>query len=472
MHISPIRKQTLDTIRKHKLISPHDSILVALSGGADSVCLTVLLYRLCRESKMFQDVTIAHLNHCLRGEESDRDAQFVRQMGVDLDIPVYVETVDVRELAKDRKLSLETAGRDARYSFFRRIAGAIGATKIATGHTADDQAETILMRMLRGAGFRGLGGIPYRQGEVIRPLLDVEKSLILSYVHEIGHPFCQDSSNLQTDCTRNKIRRELLPLLEKEYYSGLSRRLCRMGTIFRQIDFFLQDQTEQRAIKTCDLSQKGKIRLDLSHFFDYPAPVQIGLIRWCAEKLTGGAKDWTFDHYLDCLELITRGETGRERHFPGSVRVSLSYDQLIFFRSVHEVATLNQTLPIPGEIHIPTSALRIRAELISLDDPKLEAFPMDRSGATRYILADFDELKPRLTVRYRQPGDRIRLLGNGTKKVKDVLIDAKTPRHERDRIPIIFSGQDILWIVGYRRGSIALVSETNRQSRIVLIQAI
>ncbi len=461
MRFQVIQQRVLKTIQKHQLIVSGDRVLIALSAGADSICLTTLLHRLSKQLDI--RIEIAHLNHRLRGQDSERDAEFVVQYGGKIDIKTHIEAVDLKKFARRKKMSLETAGRLQRYDFLQRTADKIGATKIATAHTADDQVETIIMRWLRGSGARGLAGIPYRRGNIIRPLLDVKKNEILQYLTDHNQSFCEDVSNTRVDFTRNKIRHRLLPLLEKEYYAGISRRIRQSADIFRMIEEFLQAQVKQYAQKNCHSIKEDQIKLDLSEFFDYPDIVQIELIRWCVDHLSAGSENWTLKHYFDCLDLASNEKTGRERHFPGSVIVHRSYDRLVFSLSQPDFGPYHYQLMIPGCVHICEAGVKIESQILL----RSESDNFDMKSDNR-ILADLDLLSQPITIRNRQPGDRIHLYGNGRKKVKDVFIEAKVPRREREKIPLVFSGPDLLWIAGYRRGSLAPISE--QTDKVVLFE--
>lgn len=450
-----LETRVLQTIQTHNLLESGMHVLIALSGGPDSVALTRLLLQLAPGLNL--TLIAAHLNHQLRGEDANRDMEFVRDLCASWKIPLTLDSQDVERMARECKVSIETAGRQLRYAFLMEVAGRLGADRIATAHTADDQAETIVMNWLRGTGVRGLAGMPYQRDTIIRPLLDIEKRDILAYLKSLDQPYCVDESNQNTGHLRNKIRHHLLPLLEQAYRPGLSRRLRQNATFFHWLQEDLAQRVEAAAAKTCQQTKQAKIKLDLSTFFDYSAIIQIELIRWCVERLSVPLENWSQQHYFDCLDIASHGPTGRQRHFPDSVIVYRSYDHLVLTRESLKSTSFCYELAVPGRVDIPEIGKAVVTQVTTGAYDNLGRVDHDHE-----CVLDAAAVVTPLTVRSWQAGDRIQIPKVGTKKVQDVFVDQKVERLERARIPLIFSGDDLLWIAGIRRSDKAQITAQTR----------
>jgi len=253
------------TIAKYGMISQDNSVLVSVSGGPDSVCLLHVLNDLKNEYSL--TLNVAHLNHGLRGKESDRDETFVLNMAENLNITCVTERADLYSYKKERRLSTQAAGRELRYSFLKRTAKKFKIDKIALGHTAEDQAETIIMRILRGSGVHGLGGIsPVREGSIIRPLIECEKREVMEYLNENKIPFTTDRSNLDQKYTRNKIRHSLLPILRSEYNANLNDSLCNLSETARNDDQLLDILTLEHMKNLTVKEGRHFLELDILEF--------------------------------------------------------------------------------------------------------------------------------------------------------------------------------------------------------------
>ncbi len=449
-------KRLLETIRRHGLLRRGDRVLVALSGGPDSVALLLLL----RELEASGELTVAgvaHLNHGLR-ENASRDEEFCRALAATLGIPFRAERADVAGLASRLRTSLEDAGRQARYEFFDRVAADLDAAAIATGHTHDDQAETFLLRLIRGAGPRGLASIYPRSGKVIRPLLDVGREELRTYLASIGQDYCDDETNRDLRIPRNRIRHELLPYLQREFSPGIADVLAREAAIAREDE----DRLQQEAIEIANLIVLSSVRVarsrlggesdateetdtvevDVAALAALPRALGSRVAR-LALAILGPTRFIGFEHVERFLELA-RSEAGA-LSLPGQHAVRRGA-RLVLSRAPVQpfVNSFRVPLSIPGEVILEAQGWAVSAES--------GAGHRSCSGRNRLavgVLAERVALP--LAVRSRQPGDRFRptgMRGQG-KKLQDFLVDRKIAREMRDLLPLVVDSSDtILWVVG------------------------
>ncbi|MDD4766796.1 MAG: tRNA lysidine(34) synthetase TilS [Desulfotomaculaceae bacterium] len=440
-----------DYISRHRMVERGDKILAAVSGGPDSIALLHILYLL--KDELGISLHVAHLNHMFRGEESEADAFFVAETARRYGLPVTVESVDVPLYRKRRRLSNQVAAREVRYKFLLDCAGQVGASRVALAHQADDQAETILINFLRGAGTGGLKGIlPVRDGFFIRPLLNVRRSEIESFCSEMDLAFRQDSSNLKPVYTRNKIRLRLAPLLEKEYNPELVPALLRLGEICRAEDSYL-DQMAAKAFQEALLAAyTGYVSLSLEQLVETPLALRRRVLRraWQAVTASGASGSLDFQHAEAALNLINSGTTGSQAVLPGHVVAVRTYGALELKAAPvrEDVPGYIYQLQVPGTTYIPeidisvdTALHRARSDCNPRKLPRSEA------------LLDFEQLPPDLFVRRRLAGDVFRPYGQSSElKLKDFFIKQKIPREERDRIPLVCTPQEIIWVGGVRPG--------------------
>ena len=454
-------QQVLRFIEQHHLISDGE-LLVAVSGGPDSVCLLHILVKLQKELKI--KLHVAHLNHQLRGAESDADADYVSALARQLGIPATIERRDVKGYQAQQHLSLEEAAREVRYSFLAEVARSIGADRVAVGHTMDDHIETILMHLIRGTGTRGLQGLqPYIEWKsktgsiiIVRPLLEVS--------HRETEDYCQshelmpriDASNLSLSPLRNRIRHQLLPLL-RSYNPRVTEALLRTGRITSDDINFL-DKEIARLWDEIAQQQGVTIILDKEKFDQLPPALQRYLLRASAERLLGSAKDIEMRHIEEMMSALAK-PAGKRLSLPGGLIFSIEYNQ---YRLTSDFAALSPLpllrdefqLNIPGETLLP--GWRIEATIINREQMT------EKGDFTAYF--DLDKTGDRLLVRPRQRGDRFQPLGmSQPKKVGEFMIDAKIPRTWRGQIPIVYSPSQILWVVGWRIDERVKVSENTKQ---------
>ena len=459
-----LAERVLDTIRRLALMRRGDRVLVALSGGPDSVALTRLLGELEGAGEL-SIAGIAHLNHGLR-EAAGEDEEFCRAMAAERAVPFRSDLVDVRALAARLGTSLEDAGRRARYELFERVATELGADVIATGHTRDDQAETFLLRLLRGAGPRGLGGIHPRAGRAVRPLLEIGRDELRAYLASVGQAFRDDESNRDLSIPRNRVRHELLPFLSRDFSPGITDVLSREAAIARQDE----DRLQQEAIDLLDLivlrnetgiSGEAAVELDARALSALHPALAVRVARIALETVAPG-RFVGFDHVERLLALARdpRGEGALS--LPGQHAVRRGETLVLDSKRVDAQPFSNSfrvSLSIPGEVVLApqgwaVSAARCArtvARAVGDTQPgqsprtlKVECPRLEQTVAA-------DGLTLPLAVRSRRPGDRLSPLGMGgrRKKVQDVLVDRKVPREGRDSLPLVVDSADkIVWVVG------------------------
>ena len=451
-------------ILRHAMIENGETVIVAVSGGADSLALLYGLHAL--RTQLNCQLHVAHLNHCLRSD-ADVDAAFVQQHATHLELPCTIRRAEVPLLMKQWKLSVEASARRARYQFYEDVCTQIRATKVALGHQRDDTAETVLMNLIRGSGTTGLKGIgPVRDVKFIRPLAGFTRQQIEVFLTSMGLVPRQDSTNADTRYLRNRIRHELIPLLETDYNpnikAGLSRTADVLGTESEYLDTVTQEAFE--ACRIQDLNEvetpikSGSIVLDIAKLQQYHIAVQRRVLRQCFSEMLGYTDDLYFTHCEAMLNLIEGDSPNAILALPNGLRFRRSYQCLIFEISTGAIETESFAYPLaaPGKAFITALNAEIIAELGDIRSREAPEFPDGKFEA----VFDYEKLKGAfanlasetlsLTIRNRQQGDRFQPHGmRGTKKIKDFLIDAKVPRYERDRIPLLVCGGEILWIVGY-----------------------
>jgi len=456
-------------ILRHAMIKNGETVLVAVSGGADSLALLYGLHAL--HSQLDCQLHLAHLNHCLR-PDADADAGFVQQHAAHLELPCTIQSTDVPRLVKQWKLSVETAARKARYQFYEEVCKQIGATKVALGHHQDDTAETVLMNLIRGSGSTGLKGItPVRDLRFIRPLLGFTRRQIDTFLASKGLVPRQDSTNTDTRYLRNRIRHELIPRLENDYNPNIKVGLSRTADVLGAESEYL-DTVAQEALETCRVRDPDKVKalatlesvvLNREKFQQFHIAVQRRVLRLSFFEMLESLEDLYFSHCEAMLSLIEGNAPNAALALPNGLRFRRVYQYLIFevntsSRSSFTIETEHFAYPlaVPGKTFIAALNTEITAELgdirsgetFRLPDGRYEAiFDYER---VKRAFADLPSETFPLTVRNRLQGDRFQPYGmRGTKKIKDFMIDAKVPRYERDRIPMLVCGDTVLWVVGY-----------------------
>ena len=452
----------LGFIRERHLVPGQHRLLVAVSGGPDSVCLLHILVKLQEELKI--KLHVAHLDHQLRGAESEADARFVSQLAQQLGIPATIEQRDVKAYQARQRISLEEAAREVRYAFLDEVARSTGADRVAAGHTTDDHVETILMHLIRGTGTRGLRGLQpssLRQSSgssltIIRPLLQVSRQETASYCHSHQLRPRTDASNLSLSPLRNRIRHQLLPLLQS-YNPRVTEALVRTARIAGDDLAFLEKESARLRGKIVQ-RQGDTITLDKEGFLKLAPALKRHLLRAAIEELLGNLKDIEVRHIEEIMAALTK-PAGKRLSLPRGLVFTIEYDRYLLGPDPAALSLLpvpgnESVLKIPGETSFP--GWRVEASII-----EREQMEEDRDF-TAYL--DLDEAGGRVVVRCRQPGDRFQPLGmSQPKKLGEFMIDAKIPRAWRQRVPIVCSPQHVLWVAGWRIDDRAKVTENTRQ---------
>lgn len=452
-----LKEQVLKTIRSYQMITPDDKILVAVSGGTDSTSLLHLLASLRDELKI--TIEVAHLNHLIRGKDAEEDARYVTRLAKSLSLPVTIKSFDVPGLSKSQKLSLEDAGRKVRYEFFERTAEEISATKIALGHTADDNLETFLMRLLRGSGIRGLSGIPPVRGQIIRPLIKSWRRDLEEYCAKHKLIPRIDYTNYESRYLRNRIRLKLIPQL-RVFNPNLKENLLNTIELLTIDNLYFKDRAEKVLKELTAEETEDGLRLDLPKLLRLESGINSHVIRAAIERLKGDLADISYQHVEAILSHLTDSE-GWQIHLPDNIYVIGTKDTLTITgtKPQTEKEKFNYSLKVPGEIEIPEIGVKIKATCTE----KMLDFKAETQNPFEAFL-DLDKTGDTLTIRSRQEGDKFSPFGlKGTKKLHDIFIDEKVPISKRDKIPLILAQSKIAWVVGFRIDDEFKVTEKTRQ---------
>lgn len=443
---------------------PGETLVVGVSGGPDSVCLLHILAGL--RSRLEIGLHVVHLNHMLRGVESDTDAEYVAQLAHRLEVPATIERIDVEDYRRERHLSLEEAAREVRYGLFARVAGRMGISRVAVGHTADDQLETILMHLVRGVGIDGLRGMsPLTswksldgdcQLEVVRPLLEIKQDETEAYCQANRLDVREDSSNISPRYLRNRVRRELLPLL-RDYNSGFDRLLLRTAHLISDDVAFLEEGVSSVWNEVVDY--RGEVFvLDSARMRSLSPSLQHRIFREVLRRLLGSLKDIEgrhIDRLVSALSLLP----GRTLSLPRGLTFSAGYGECLIGR---DLTALCPFPPLEGE-----HRLRVPGETI-LPGWRVEAAILPQAGILGEGLEACMDLRltgGELLVRGRRDGDKFHPLGmEQSKKLQDFMVDAKIPRAWRERIPLVCSGDHIVWVVGWRIDNRAKVTSDTTEA--------
>jgi tRNA(Ile)-lysidine synthase len=469
--------RVLETMTRLGMVRPGERILVGLSGGADSVALTEVLVELSPRFDPPLSLMIAHLNHRLR-EEATEDEAFCRGIARRLSLPFVSEQIDVAALAASARRSIEDEGRRLRYRFLDDQARRLDCQRVAVGHTLDDQAETFLLRLLRGSGGRGLGAVhPVVESHLIRPLIEVRRRALEEYLGSRGIAHREDVSNADPRFTRNRLRHQTLPELEKSFNPRLVETLAKSASLFRDEDEWMERETGS-LFDALAVHGEGVVRLDVGALAGLHPALQRRLVRRAIETVRGGLENIGQVHVEDVLALLAAGKSGREVHLPG-LRARRSFGELRI-RSVAGARRRNRPergyngfeyrLSIPARVRIPERDGVLSARLYPEGRWEQEVAARRRASGDAVLVAFEEESKglPELTVRSPRPGDRFHALGApGSKSLMRYLMDKKVDREARGLVPLLVRShlgasnrgdEEILWVVGHG------VSESCRMS--------
>lgn len=446
-------------IKKHELIAAGDELVLGVSGGADSMMMLSYFYSHQKEYNV--TIKVAHIHHGIR-ESAELDAQLVEGFCKKREIPFYRHDCNIKELSKKRKMSEEEVGREERYNFFISLLNGNG--KIVTAHNMNDQAETMIMRFVRGTDVKGLAGIMPRRDCIIRPLLCLSRAEIEAYCKALAIPYRDDETNFKTIYTRNKIRLECIPYIKKNLNPSIISSLGRQSELYREEDEFLKEHTKE-LFDRCTQMNSGRVYVELEAFMKEHTYMQKRIMLLGVEKLIG-RKDITMKHIASLVELASL-QVGREIHLPCGLVARREYHQVVLVKDAknlernknREIKDINGQGKEGREnldesvkycVNITEGKIEIDEVGIELEVRKIPVKRINQNNEniyTKYI--DYGKIKNGLQIRTRQASDHIKLK-SGSKKLKKLFTDDKISRTKRDTIPLIADGDEIVWVVGNR----------------------
>lgn len=434
-------------ILKHHLVSSGDELILGVSGGADSMML--LYYFFTHKKEYGVTLKVAHIHHGIR-ETATLDAQLVESVCKAYDIPFFRHDCDIKELARERKISEEEAGREERYNFFISLLNANG--KIVTAHNMNDQAETMFMRFARGTDIKGLAGILPKRDQIIRPLLCLTRDEIEAYCKEKAISYRDDETNFKPIYTRNKIRLECIPYIKEHLNPAIVTVLGKHSELYREEDEFLLEHTKA-LFNQCVTKEETSILLDEKIMRSYHGYMQKRVLLMAIESLVS-RKNITSKHIESCLELFSL-QVGKEVHLPYGLIVRRDYKGIILMKVSKEVSyciNLQEGIQFIEDAKLEVEIRRIDKERIRQNNENIY---------TKYI--DYGKIKNKLQIRTRRTSDFISLPG-GSKKLKKLFTDDKISRAERDTLPLIVDGSEVVWIVGNRLNSNYYITDDTKEA--------
>lgn len=470
-------RQILDTIREYEMIRPGMHVLAGVSGGADSVCLLYALREYQKECEF--RLTVVHVEHGIRGEESMEDAAFVETLCRQLEIPCRVVHRDVPNLAAERGASLEEAARDARYQIFDEMMDGLRADVTAVAHNENDQAETVLWNLVRGSALKGLGGMQPVRGRLIRPLLFTSREEIEGILRERGISYRTDRTNLETEYTRNRLRLELIPYMEEHLNCRASKHISEASASLRDVQSYIDRCTADAAGRCIVLCREGVV-LKLPEYRREDPYLQGELLRRCIRRSQGekGLKDFGRIH-IDLLRELAEKPCGKELHLPGGLCVCRQ-NEILLFREISQTdcdymppkdsskagkkredrpAESGFILPLNGRTEIDGILVQTRqipGIMVNYDEI------LSEKKYTKWL--SYDTIVDNVCFRKRRTGDYLTVNATGgKKKLKDYMIDQKIPREKRDQMWLVADGSHVLWLPGYRISEAAKVTRETEQ---------
>jgi tRNA(Ile)-lysidine synthase len=456
-------KRVQETIERYQMLAMGDKVIVGVSGGADSMALLFALHQMQDEYHL--SLWVSHYNHKLRGKESNQEAEFVKCQAERMGIPLLLENDDGSLLKT--KGNLEEIARKKRYDFFQRKALDLNAQKIALGHTATDQAETFFLWLFRGAGTKGLGGIPpVRDNLIIRPLIETERNEIIGFLEEQCIPWREDSTNKSVNFIRNRVRGILIPTLLKEFDPHLVKKIIKTTGILRDDDILLEKITLDKLNKIKLKENKNKVLLDINKLKEIPVSLKRRVVRYALKTIQGSLRRINFDHVERILKLIESLPPHLQISLPHGIKVYKEYECLGFSRALEEpISYYYETNTLPEIINIPEIEQKITISVFDWD--------ISHSSLTekKIALIDFEKINFPLIVRNWRRGDCFHPLGmQGSKKLKDFFIDLKIPRIERNQVPLVLFKDQIAWIAGHRVDErVKITQSTKKVVKLVII---
>jgi len=431
-------KKVIKTIERYKLLNKEDRVVAAVSGGPDSTALLVALAQIA--SLLDFSIIVAHFNHGLRGAKSDEDEKYSQELAKKMGLIFVSGKMDQKLRQKGE--SPEDFYRQQRYQFLNKVAEDYNAQKIALGHNIQDQAETVLLNLLRGSGLEGLKGIlPMREGKFIRPLIEVSRGEIIAFLSEAGISYCQDSSNESKIYLRNKIRGELIPYLKEKFNPRIEENLAQMAEILRQDDDYIGNSVQEAMKSTYIQNQSNRISLNIEYVKGLAPAIRSRLFKKILESLNPEKNGFSFSNIKTLERLAQITESGKRFSLPLGIEAKREYNNLILTR---DKACCNQVdyeypVNIPGIIHVKETNRTISIEKTSRDK-------MERHSKNKVYL-DLDKIQQPVILRNRRDGDRFQPLGmKGRQKIKSLFINQKIPRDKRNEVMLLVDQNSVIWI--------------------------
>lgn len=434
------------------MLKPGEGVLCALSGGPDSVAMTIALAGL--RDRFKNKLAACYVDHGLRPDDVPAEITFCRELCKKFEIEFVTRSIEVKDYARQQGLSMQEAARLLRYDALNDAAHECGAGRIATAHNADDQAETLILRLLRGSGPTGLGGIPPVRDHIIRPLIETPRAEIERFLKTQHIVAMQDSSNKKTDYLRNRVRKELMPIVLSINPGFLDTASHTQG-IFRQEEQHWQVAVTKTMMRLITRKTDAAIELFLSPLESMDAVLLRRVLRRCLDE-TRGLRGVGYVHIESIVHLIKHSGPGHRVQIPGGVRAIKKYSTLLI-TSAPPMRITERTVDAPCEVAIEEALALLR---FTVSDEK----PASPGDGRATIALDADKVQFPLTIRPRRAGDYLYPIGLGhKKKLQDLFVDAKLPREERDAVPVVASGADVLWVVGHRADGRFAQSDTTRR---------
>ncbi len=444
--LSNLVAQIRGTIQKHQMLTSRDRVLAGVSGGADSVCLALVL------KELGLDVAVAHVNHGLRGAESDTDEEFTKELAGTLGVPFFATKVALsgpapaasalwlsRRPLPGGEANLEAAGREARRQFFIETARRRGYTKIALAHTRNDRVETFLMNLLRGAGSEGLVSMAPVSGNTIRPLIETGRNEVEAYLTENNQSWRTDSSNFDLGFARNRLRHAVIPELESRFNPSL------IQTLARTVEILEAEDAWMRAVADQWLSEHGRkeendFLIPAAELKSAPAGLVRRILRTVLRLAGSGLRDVSFGHIEAVRALLEEGKSGKFVQIPGGLQAAREFGRLVFRQAPAAWADYTYELKIPGEVYIPEVGKVFRAEIVEIEA---------NQALGQRVFVDGESIGPYVTIRNWKPGDYYRPVGLPAGKLKKLFQRARIPRGHRMRWPVIVADSTIVWVASF-----------------------
>ncbi|MDS0525294.1 tRNA lysidine(34) synthetase TilS [Clostridium sp. SHJSY1] len=449
-----MKERFLDYIKNNNLIKKGEGVVVGLSGGPDSICLLHLLCSIREEMKI--SVAAAHVNHMFRGIEADKDEQFSQQFCRKLNVEFFCKRMDVGSYGKENGLSSEAAGREVRYNFFSEVKNKLGFSKIATAHNANDQVETVLMRIMRGTGLEGLGGIPVkRENKYIRPILFMKREEVEEYCDIRGLKPRIDASNLERLYSRNKVRLDIIPYMKDNFNEDIIETIYRMSLLLQEDSKFILGEVDKYYNEIC-VKKNGKVIIS-KNAFNHSSSIINRIIRKAIKDVNGNKYDLEMKHIIEVIELSNL-ETGKKIDLPNNICVENVYGDIhIGIKNIVENISCEDLVFRKEEIQnkeIVFGDYIFNFELIYNE----KNINLCKNNKIKYF--NYDKINGNIIIRQRKNGDKMIPFGmKGNKKLKDIFIDMKIPKEERELIPIIQFDENIAWIFSVKISELYKVTE-------------